>query len=324
MTVAPLTERVSVTLSRGPVDAIVWPNDGGVLSDLRVIGRSVLAATPWAGVAPDRTAPALSEADWVERWRGGWQLCFPSAGAADPQSSWPQGFHGVASQAPWRVIDVEQSRVSLAWADEFALGAERTWSLTDFGARVETVVRNDGAAARPVVIAEHLILGGELLRPVFEDDAEVMLRVPPGALLAALDYEGHPVAEPEPWPGAAADRWERIDRTTPPRVAAVVDVEPRVIRVEAPHGVATVSWHGLAHALVWEELARSAEPPWNSAVVALGIEPTSAPHGRGTALAEGTIALEPGDTLSWAVDLAVEWRADVSEPPRTLTSLEQP
>lgn len=319
-----MTGTASVMLTRGSVDATVRPHEGGVLSDLRVDGRSVLATTPWAGAVRTHATPAVSEADWVARWRGGWQLCFPSAGAADPESSWPQGFHGVASQAPWRVVNVEESQVGLAWGDEFSLRVDRTWSLTDSGARVETVVRNDGAAPRPIVIAEHLILGGDLVRPVLEDDAELTLRVPAGALLAALDYEGHPQAQPEPWPGAAADRWDRIDRTTPPRVAALVDVEPRVIRVEGPHVVATVTWKGLAHALIWEELARSAEAPWNNAVVALGIEPTSAPHGRGTALDEGTISLDPGGTLAWTVDLSVEWRTDVSTTPHHPTLQEQP
>lgn len=292
-----------------------------MLARLRVAGHPVLATTPWADSVRPSPAPAASESDWVDRWRGGWQLCFPSAGAADPGSPWPQGFHGVASQAEWEVTTASVDRVSLRWHDEFSLTAERTWRLTDTGVRVETVVRNGGPASRPIVIAEHLILGGDILRAVLEDDAELRLTPPTGSRLAALDYEGHPQAEPEPWPGHPGQRWERIDRATPARVAALVDGEPGVILIEGNHVTVTVTWQGLPHALVWEELAHSSEAPWNGSVVALGIEPTSAPHGRGTALPEGSITLEPGAEFEWHVELAVDWHPAPVFPP---TTQEQP
>ena len=305
-------DATGIPLTRGVVDALVIPEEGGVLSRLRVFGREVLATTPWAGDREPPASPAATEADWVDRWPGGWQLCFPSAGEVQAGSPWPQGFHGVASQAPWRVRMIEADRVVLDWSDEHALTATRTWSLTDSGAEVETVAVNHGAVARPVIVAEHLILGGDLLAPVIRDDATLTIVPPVDAQIAGLDYEGRPEGQRLPWPGAAADRWPQVDRDTPARVAALVDVEPRLIRVEGVHASATVTWHGLAHALVWEELARSTEPPWKSSVIALGIEPTSAPHGRGTAIAEGTLWLEPGSSMAWGATLAVDWLDDPS------------
>ncbi len=296
----------AVTLERPGVKAVVIPGEGGVLSRLRVDGRDVLAATPWARDRPPAPA-ARGEDEWVDRWRGGWQLCFPSAGEVDAQSSWPQGFHGVASQAPWQVTAIEDDRVELEWADEHSLTARRTWQLTDTGAQVSTTAVNDGAVPRPLVIAEHLILGGDVLAPVIRDDAALTITPPPGAGLAPLDYAGNPDGDRQLWPGSPADHWTRVDRGTPARVAALVNVEPCRIRVDGPHVSATITWAGLARALVWEELARSSEPPWNSSVTALGIEPTSAPHGRGTALADGTVWLEPGGSLTWSTTLAVEW-----------------
>lgn len=310
-----MAETALVALSRGAVDAVVRPDEGGVLTDLRVAGRSVLASTPWADGVRGATTPAVTEFDWVERWRGGWQLCLPSAGNIDAGSRWPQGFHGVASQAPWRVVNADNDRVVLEWSDEHSLVATRTWQLTDTGAQVETAVRNAGTHTRPLVIAEHLILGGDLLVAVFQDDAELTLTPSPGAALAPLDYAGHPVGDPEPWPGPVEQRWAVVDRHTPARVAAVVDVDPRVIHIDGPHVAATVSWQGLPHALVWEELARSEEPPWNNSVIALGIEPTSAPHGMGTAIPEGSIELDPGDSLAWSVELAVRWTERPEEVP---------
>lgn len=305
----------TVTLTHRAVEAVVIPSEGGVLSRLRVAGRDVLATTPWARDRPP-TPAALREEEWVERWRGGWQLCFPSAGEADAKSAWPQGFHGVASQSTWQVTAVERARVELEWNDEHSLIARRSWQLTDTGAHVSTTAENDGAVRRPLVIAEHLILGGDLLRPVIRDAAALTLTAPPGTRLAPLDYAGNPDGDRQPWPGSPADRWTRVDRETPARVAALVDVEPCVIRVDGPHVSATITWSGLAHALVWEELARSSEPPWDGSVTALGIEPTSAPHGRGTALAEGTVWLEPGQSLTWSTTLAVEW-LDGTAPPST-------
>jgi hypothetical protein len=298
-----------IRLARGGVEARVVPAEGGVLAELRVGGRDVLATTPWGRDRAHPPTAAMSEGEWVDRWRGGWQLCFPSAGESDPSSEWPQGFHGVASQAPWTIVAVTPDAVSLEWSDEHGLTATRTWRLTGSGARVETVARNAGTASRPLVIAEHLILGGDVLAPIVRDDAALTITPPAGTGLAPLDYEGHPDGERLPWPGPAADRWPHVDRETPARVGALVGVDPRVIRVEGPHVVATITWQGLAHALVWEELARSSEPPWSNAVIALGIEPTSAPHGRGTAIAEGTVLLEPGQSLTWSTELAIEWLA---------------
>jgi len=295
-------------LKCGLVEAWVVPAEGGVLGRLLIGGKDVLAVTPWVtGVIPSEH-PASTEREWVERWRGGWQLCFPSAGLADENSPWPQGFHGVASQAPWRIVRADDDHVCLEWRDEYSLTATRTWRLTDGGVTVETVARNDSQSNRPVVIAEHLVLGGDLLEPLIADGAQLEIALPTGTDLAMLDYSGHPLGEPAPWPGQIDQRWSVVDRDTPARVAALVDVEPASVVIRGTHAEVTVSWHGLPHALLWEELARSTEAPWNGEVAALGIEPTSAAHGMGTAIPSGTITLGPGQSHSWGVELLVDWR----------------
>ncbi|MGV3732092.1 MAG: hypothetical protein ACO1N6_01660, partial [Microcella sp.] len=72
----------------------------------------------------------------------------------------------------------------------------------------------------------------------------------------------------------------------------------------------------LPHALLWEELAVSTDPPWNGQVRALGIEPTSTPHGAGTALDEGIVHLPPGGELTWSVALDVTWASIDPHPAR--------
>ena len=303
-----------MTLTRGPLDARVRPAEGGVVDSLRVDGRAVLARTPWADAVVPAATPAGSEADWVGRWRGGWQLCFPSTGQPDDAAVTPQGFHGVASQAPWTPVGGGDDHVRLRWQDADGLLAERLWRLSDDGLEAVTSVVNHGAAGRRIAAAEHLILGGDVLAPL-ATGARLKLAVPPGSMLGPLDLTGRPTGRPTPWPGDPGDGWATLERATPARVAAVVGPEGgaadaaglRRVTVRGPHVQATIAWTGLPHALLWEEVATSLEPPWGGAVMALGIEPTTTPHGLGTAARDGIVDLRPGDRLAWRAALAVSW-----------------
>lgn len=299
-------------LSRGEVRARIRVGEGGVVDELLVDGRHALARTPWADLVVADPEPAMSEAAWVARWRGGWQLCFPSAGLPDVAAATPQGFHGVASQAPWALVEATADRATLRWEDALGLRAERTWQLTDDGIAAATTAVNGGSQPRRIAVAEHLILGGDVLAPL-SAGATLALDVPDGAMLAPLDLAGRPAGALVRWPGRPEEHWTTVDRTTPARVTAIVGRDP----ADGPHRVtarglhvdATVSWWGLPHALLWEELAVSPEPPWNGVVSALGIEPTSTPHGAGTGIGHGTRTLEPGARMDWRTELAVRWAA---------------
>jgi len=311
-----MTAQPAVTLERGAVSARVLPDEGGVLIDLLVDGRPVLASTPWAAsVLPAPTpdaAVAPTEADWVGRWRGGWQLCFPTAGQPNPRAAVPEGFHGAASQAPWLQVARTADSVALGWADRHGLSAERLWRLSDRGAVVAVRVRNDGSTSRPLAIAEHLILGGSLLA------APLAVAVPPGAVLRELDYAGVPTGRRDPWPGDPGERWAVVDAATPARVVALEGLAPQRVDLRGAHASVVVEWQGeaLPHALLWEELAVSTDAPWNGQVRALGIEPTSTPHGAGTALDEGIVHLPPGGALAWSVALDVTWASVDPHPTR--------
>ena len=300
-------------LSRGGVQARVRIGEGGVVDELLVDGRQALARTPWADAVVADPRPALSEAAWVARWRGGWQLCFPSTGQPDDGATTPQGFHGVASQAPWALVEAATDRASLCWEDALGLRAERTWQLTDDGISAVTSAVNGGPHPRRIAVAEHLILGGDVLAPL-STGATLALEVEAAAMLAPLDLAGRPAGALTRWPGSPDARWATIERSTPARVTAIVGSDEdagRRHRVTArgPHVDATVSWWGLPHALLWEELGASPEPPWNGTVSALGIEPTSTPHGAGTGLADGIVTLAPGARMDWRTELAVRWAA---------------
>lgn len=306
----PVFRSPPIALAAGRVRASVRPDEGGVVDALVVDGRPVLARTPWADRVGGGPGPAMSEAHWVARWRGGWQLCFPSTGHADVDATPAQGFHGVASQAPWELVELAADRATLRWADDAGLGAERTWRVTDDGIEAVTSAVNGGAAPRRIAVAEHLVLGGDVLAPI-SDGSALALDVPAGTRLAPLDYAGHATGAAVAWPGASAERWPIVDAATPARVAALVGEDaslvPRRVTVRGAHVLASVSWSGLPHALLWEELAASPEPPWHGAVMAFGIEPTSTPHGSGTRASDGIVALDPGARIGWRTALAVHW-----------------
>jgi hypothetical protein len=291
----------AVTLRAGTTRAQVLPDEGGVASELTVDGFAVLAKTAWAAQVTPSPAPAEDEETWVGRWRGGWQLCFPTAGAPDRAAYPTQGFHGAASQARWSVDRVDHGAVELSWADEAGLSASRRWTLEEGRLSAVTTAVNGGGASRRVIVAEHLILGQDVLDHL--DEAQDARKITASGTVAELDYAGTPTGRTAPWPGPG---WDRANKRTPPRVAALRHPSPRVIVVTGPRFRATVSWTGLEHALLWEEIGASAHSPWNGAVYALGVEPTSTPHGAGTAHPVGAVELEPGQTMTWAVSLHVE------------------
>ncbi len=362
-----------------PTRAVILPELGGVAASLRVAGVEVLCRTPWADTirpAADAT-PAPDEDSWVARWGGGWQLCAPTAG--QPDRSVGETFHGVASQAPWAVDAVDAASVSLVWSDPAGLTLTRTWSVLADGLAVRTVASNTGAAARVLTVAEHLILGADLLAGVRAGTAAGRLAVPPGVVLHELDYAGRPLgvaggagvagcagcaggtgvaggagvaadaagatdagdssgaggatdagdstgaggagitgavargAAPQspgqPWPGAPAARWDRVDAGTPARVAGLSGFATQASAVAAvtfhvDSLRAEVTWSGLPCALLWEELGVTQEAPWAGGVVALGIEPASTPHGAGSQWGDAPL-LQPGESREWGVRLRV-------------------
>jgi hypothetical protein len=297
MPVPTVAEGDAVGLARGAVRAVVLPREGGVVAELVVGGASVLARTPWADGVVASASPAPDEGAWVRRWRGGWQPCFPTAGQPDSTAQPHQGFHGAASQSPWEVTSARADAVGLRWRDVAGLSATRSWTLTDDGLELSATAVNDGPD-RTLCVAEHLILGSDLLAPL---DRGAQLRLEAAGRLALLDYDGIPTGRTAPWP---AGDWDRVTDTTPARVAALTTNPGAGVSLIGPHLTATVHWHGLAHALIWEELRQTDTPPWNGSVQALGIEPTSTPHGAGTARDTGLV-LRTGDTVAWRVRLSI-------------------
>lgn len=288
------------TIACGTSSATILAEEGGVLSSFSWRGCEVLARTPWAdGIAPGPRSHR-DEASWVRGWRGGWQLCAPSAGQPGGGSPF---FHGEASQSRWEVDAAEPSAVHLAWtASDRTISIRRTWRfLDDATIEAATTLRNDSASERPVIVAEHLILGQDLLAPLL-DGRSAHLHLPPRAEPVHLDYDGRPSAAL-----ASADwraDWGLVDRGAGGRVVGLRSPTPGEISLRGLSARASVSWVGLPHVLLWQELATTVESPWESGVLAFGIEPTTTPHGAGLE-GGGAHPLAPGETLEWTTRLTM-------------------
>ncbi len=289
----------SLTLQSGELTAQLLPEEGAALSTLTWRGVSILASTPWADAPPRVGHAAATEAEWVDRWRGGWQLCAPSTGQPSPESPW---FHGEASLTPWRVLRVTDASAELEWrSPDGALRIARRWQLSDGSqTAVHTTVTNAGRSTRHVQLAEHLVLGSGFVAAALDRDHVIDLTLPP-AEIGSLDYAGLPA----PADAGLRDSWATLDRHTPARVSALIEPSVRSVTARAGELSATVSWSGLKHALLWAELGATQEAPWNGDVVALGIEPTSTPHGAGIAGGQA-IELAPGMSVTTSTSLVCE------------------
>jgi len=288
-----------IRIACGASSATILPGRGATLTNLRVGNLAPLATTPWETSYP-YIRPAVDEDSWVRRWQGGWQLCFPSAGQPSDRDMVP-AFHGAASQSPWKLVELNPDGATFLWTDG-VLTAERTWKVHDDGASAVTSALT--VTPREIVVAEHLILGEGLVAA--SGTASARLEVD-AAVIAPLDLHGSPAGSSRAWPGSPNDMWQEFSSETPSRMGVLSEVSGSAVTVRGPHASATVSWAGtgLDHLLLWEEARVTAEDPWQNAVTALGIEPTTAPHGIGTGGEDGRVLLIPGEPWTWSTRLRI-------------------
>jgi hypothetical protein len=291
-------------LTCGPVRARVDAIRGFEITSLTVDGAQILARADWPR-AP--AVPVATQEEWVAAWSGGWQLAFPSAGAAALSAPCPQGYHGAASQTPWALLAESPDRVRAEWRDAADLVAEREIGLTQDGVLVRTTVTNHSRTPRPVMITEHLALGGDILAADATIDA-------PGAEGCPLGADGAPAGPFEPWPGSADPPWS-IARAgvTPARDMALRNIGESGVAVTGNGISARITWDtaALPHMWLWQEIAAITAPPWNGVTRALGIEPATTAHALGVdaAAARGDCpVIGPDASLSWWVRLAVSAR----------------
>jgi hypothetical protein len=289
-------------LAADDLHALVWPGEGAVMTNLVWRGWSVLCQTPWSGVVAPSPAPSATEDQWVQAWRGGWQLCLPTTGQASTTDSLP-AFHGRASQAPWDTVEAGPSHLSVQWTDPLGVfHATRRFQLGNHGdVTVSSSLRNVSDSPAVAQVAEHLILGGDFLAAT-PGAGRITVTADQASTVIPMDYSGAPTNDKAVW----GPDWSELSASQGGRVFALVDLGDRDITVRGGPAdypiTARLSWDTLPHLLVWQEFATSTEPPWNGEVLALGIEPTTTAHGLGIDAGEA-VTLRPGVVLDWVTRL---------------------
>jgi hypothetical protein len=258
--------------------ACVDPRHGGEIFSLVDLeaGRQVLAGPPFSPQDPDPAA--LGFEPWVSAYRGGWQFVGPNVGAPCIVDGEEHAFHGRASTAPWEIVSAGTKEAVLAWRGH-GIALRRRIVVDDEGVHIELEA---GAIDRPVplLVAEHLAFGVELLDP------EVTIDV-----AASSAYE---------WGSDGP--------------LAMADLEVGRARISNPaRGVGyELTWDNtdwLRHVWLWRE-EHGAGGPWRGRASLLVVEPASIPHDRGLehALEAGEARLlETGEAATYRVSLcAVE------------------
>jgi hypothetical protein len=301
-----------IVLRDGATLARVDPAHGAEIVDLIDLrtGRQLLGRPPFGSLPP--LGGELDEEAWSERWRGGWQTCFPNYGNECEVGGARHGFHGRASNDPWEVVRVDESSAVLTWEGH---GLRATKGITAAGGdgcslRLETTLEALSGPV-PAIALEHLTLGLELIEP------EVELELPAGAASELGDDLG-PVSPPPDapaWPDIGlldgsrerGSHWSLADERS--RLFVVRDVADGRARVVNPaRGQAVeIEWdsHTLPHAVVWHE-ARVSGGLWRGQTEVLCVEPCSVPHevGLAAALDAGQAwTIEPGKPVSWWMTL---------------------
>ena len=266
----------------------VDPRHGGEILDLvdLATGRQLLGRPPFSSQLP--RGGDLEEPDWTASYRGGWQLLTPNAGSACDVDGIRHGFHGRASNDPWRVLEESEGACALAW-EGHDLRVERRLAVA--GDTLELDVELEGLVAGvPVVAVEHVSVGIELLDP------DVEIELPAGRAWELSERNGPasaPAAAPT-WPQAllldgSLERCDRHAARQPrSRLLAVGDLPDgrAVVRNRARDQGLELTWDAgwLRHCWIWHEM-RTYDGPWRGQAEILVVEPASVPHSLGLAAA---------------------------------------
>lgn len=264
------------------------PTHGGEVIDLVELrtGKQILGRTPFSTNAPQ--AGDLDESTWTASYRGGWQFLAPNAGNQCSVSDVSHGFHGRASNDPWHVLDADLSTCAMAWSGH-GISIEREVRLEGRCLKAtSTVTATSGPA--PMVAAEHISFGAELLDP------EVEITLPGGQVWEQSETAGPP-KPPDlacEWPMASLldGSLEQVDRlpiSVPrTRFLALADVPPGPVQVRNPKTGLTIAldWtrESFPFMWIWHE-NRATDGIWDGRTEILVIEAATVPHALGLATA---------------------------------------
>lgn len=292
----------TLTLSCGELKVVLLPDHGGAIIDCFLNDIQIMAHPPRAAQSPILLG---NEDDWVRAWNGGWQPLLPNAGTEYLSGKHPQGFHGNASQAAWKIIEVSPTAVELQWNDE-DLNCSRSINVSSDKVTVSGSLKNLGNQPRNFIMTEHIIFGDSL----FTSDVKLILN--DQSTFMELQYDGSAGKHDfHPWSDVSKSDWSTVGRGTPARMGVISHIDSDGVRINGEMVEATLTWDtdNLPYAWLWEEIGASQGAPWDGEFLAFGVEPSTTPHGAGLgeALRDGTAkVLNPQEEFQWWVTLKLE------------------
>ncbi|UFU07617.1 aldose 1-epimerase [Ruania halotolerans] len=310
-------------LSSAELEVTLIPQQGCDVHALvdRRTGVDVLWKTPWA-MPPAGTGRwnAEDEAEWLERFSGGWQLLCPNGGdASEAPGGLTWGWHGEASRIPWQLFDsgVEADgavharlRTRLTRAP---LQIERRVAVRGAVLSIEESVTNTSPDPIEIMWSHHPAFGAPLIGPatrIYTSAATITA----DAKDAGTDLEPSATAEwPHPAPRAGQEPadFSRIPERPRATLAYLGDFASdgwyAMVNPEIDLGVG-LRWDAdlFPHAWYWQELRASAGAPWWGEVYVTAIEPASTIPGHGIAHAKARganlVRLAGGATRSTTIE----------------------
>lgn len=292
----------TLTLSCGELKVVVLPDYGGAIIECSLNGIQIMARPPRSAESPISFG---NEDDWVRAWNGGWQPLLPNAGTEYLSGKYPQGFHGNASQAAWKTIEVSPTAIELQW-DAEDLHCSRSINVSLNEIRVSGKLKNLDNQQRHFIMTEHIIFGDSL----FTSDVELILK--DQSKFMELQYDGSAREQDfHPWSEVSKTDWSKVGSGTPARMGVISHIDSDGIGVKSELIKVTLRWDtdNLPYAWLWEEIGATQRAPWNGEFLAFGVEPSTTPHGAGLgqALRTGTAkVLDPQEEFQWWVTLKLE------------------
>lgn len=282
--------------------ATILPDKGADIYEFasKPHGLDVLWKSPWGLKRPGTGIPSafLSSVTWIEGYPGGWQVLFPSGGAACQYKGVEQSFHGEASAVSWDVLamtaDGDRAELTLGirlYRSPFRI--ERTMAVER--GRPELVIReritNEGGEPIDYTWGHHPAYGAPFISEACRIDTNAT------TMIADRGYDPpfNPMTtgERSQWPEATRDG-ARTDLSRVPGQG-----EPRASMGFLTDFTTDHAWYSIANrelgfgvALVWprdafpvawfwQEMHASPGFPWYKGVYVMAIEPNTSHPGNG-------------------------------------------
>jgi hypothetical protein len=289
---------VTITLRDGTLSLTIAPERGGEARSLVLADVEFMYHPPWAS-APLPAGP-LAEVPWERSWHGGWQLLWPNAGSACTVDGVGHSFHGAGSVALFSVTEHSRQGASLR-CELDGLCCERGFEVRDGAVRATARLINRSERTLPLVLVEHLILGG----PLAAEGTTIELD---GGQIVEQAWDGTPLGAAGEWPLLGDENYSVLPATTS-RFAVVRDVPAGRARIAGAHGATLELAFDRAaypHLWLWEERFGATVMPWHGKGECLAVEPSSVPSADGLAGAiergEATL-LPPGEEFTSWIEL---------------------